>query len=82
MAGNSSGSNTENDNSSTVTPAPEPQKPETKPVTIVTRVRTTKGKLTLTWTPVNGADGYSVYTSVCNGKNNFKKQKETVNGTK
>ena len=53
LAGNSSGSNTENDNSSTVTPA-----------------------------PVNGADGYSVYTSVCNGKNNFKKQKETVNGTK
>ncbi|MFR3978108.1 MAG: hypothetical protein ACLTZS_07370 [Roseburia faecis] len=53
MAGNSSGSNTENDNSSTVTPA-----------------------------PVNGADGYSVYTSVCNGKNNFKKQKEPVNSTK
>ena len=53
MAGDSSGSNTENDNSSTVTPA-----------------------------PVNGADGYSVYTFVCNGKNNFKKQKETVNGTK
>ncbi|MDY6312171.1 hypothetical protein [Roseburia faecis] len=53
LAGNSSGSNTENDNSSTVTPA-----------------------------PVNGADGYSVYTFVCNGKNNFKKQKETVNGTK
>lgn len=74
-------SNTENDNSSTVTPAPEPQKPEIKPVTIVTRVRTTKGKLTLTWTPVNGADGYSVYTSVCNGKNNFKKQKETVKQT-
>lgn len=80
-SGNSSGSNTENDNSSTVTPAPEPQKPETKSVTIVTRVRTTKGKLTLTWTPVNGADGYSVYTSVCNGKNNFKKQKETVKQT-
>lgn len=76
-------SNTGNNNSSTVTPdpAPEPQKPETKQITMVTKVQTTNGKLKLTWAPVEGADGYSIYTSVCDGKNNYKKQKDTTKQT-